>query len=376
MPSVEHTGDPAPTASATAAGARSAVLCGRQRAPMSLPSACVLEADPLKVPVDPNGNLTTKTEGTDTWGYEWNARNELTRVTKNGVEQARFSYDPRGRRVEKVAGGVTISYTYDREDIIREVRGAATFKYVHGLGIDEPLSREDASGALSYYHADGLGSIAKHTNQAGTVVHEYRYDAWGNIEAGSDEPGFAFTSRESDPDVELAYYRARYYSPKDGRFTSEDPIGFGGGANFYAYVANSPQNLVDPWGLQYPIPVDTAGGCARRIYAKVRDNYCGPTGTPGAANPDDRSCRRAHCIASCLIARECPGGGFTAAAGGTLREIEDAARSARDRTSGGGSGDGYSQGDQCANRKGRCIAAGPGDCILRCWNAPQECPGS
>ena len=35
--------------------------------------------------------------------------------TKNGVEQARFSYDPLGRRVEKVAGGVTTSYTYDGE---------------------------------------------------------------------------------------------------------------------------------------------------------------------------------------------------------------------------------------------------------------------
>jgi len=53
---------------------------------------------------DPNGNLTTKTEGTDVWGYESNAEDQLTRVIKNGVEQARFAYDPNGRRVEKVAG--------------------------------------------------------------------------------------------------------------------------------------------------------------------------------------------------------------------------------------------------------------------------------
>jgi len=56
---------------------------------------------------DPNGNLTTKTEGTDTWVYTWNAENQLTKVEKNSVEQARFGYDPIGRRVEKVAGGVT-----------------------------------------------------------------------------------------------------------------------------------------------------------------------------------------------------------------------------------------------------------------------------
>ena len=96
-------------------------------------------ADPTGAPIDPNGNLTTKTEGSDNWVYERNARNELTRVTKNAVEQARFSYDPLGRRVEKAAGGVTTSYTYDHEDIVREVRGATTLRYTHALGVDEPL---------------------------------------------------------------------------------------------------------------------------------------------------------------------------------------------------------------------------------------------
>ena len=71
-------------------------------------------ADPLNFPIDSNGSLTTKTEGT--------TRNQLTRVTKNTVEQARFSYDPTGRRVEKVSGGITTTYKYDKEDILREVR--------------------------------------------------------------------------------------------------------------------------------------------------------------------------------------------------------------------------------------------------------------
>ncbi len=45
------------------------------------------------------------------------------------------------------------------------------------------------------------------------------------------------------------YYRARYYDPSAGRFLSEDPIGFGGGIDFYAYVKNNPANLDDPQGF-------------------------------------------------------------------------------------------------------------------------------
>ncbi len=206
-------------------------------------------ADPHKIPIDSNGNLTQKTEGSDTWTYTWNAENQFTRVERNGIEVARFVYDPNGRRVQKVAGGLTTSYTYDGTDIVRELRGSSTLKYVYGTGVDEPLAREDNGGTLTYLHADGLGSVVKRTDQTGTPCHEYRYDAWGRLELGVSEPGHSFTGREWDPEISLHYYTARYYDPKIGRFISEDPIGFLVGDNFYAYVANSPPNYTDPYGL-------------------------------------------------------------------------------------------------------------------------------
>jgi hypothetical protein len=48
------------------------------------------------------------------------------------------------------------------------------------------------------------------------------------------------------------YYRARWYDPQVGRFISEDPIGFAGGLNWYAYLQNRSINNRDPFGLHFP----------------------------------------------------------------------------------------------------------------------------
>jgi RHS repeat-associated protein len=209
---------------------------------------------------DAAGNLTQRVEGGYTWNYEWNATNQLTRVTKDSIELSRFVYDPFERRVEKVAGGTTYSYAHDREAIVRETRtGGTVLKYVHGPGLDEPLAREDSGGALEYYHADAIGSVLQRTNQAGAVIHSYRYDAWGSPEIGASEPGYAFTAREWDPEVGLYYYRARYYDANVSRFLSEDPAGFADGPNRYTYVRNQPANRIDPTGRQ----------------SKAEKEYCG-----------------------------------------------------------------------------------------------------
>jgi RHS repeat-associated protein len=152
------------------------------------------------------------------------------------------------------AAGESGTILYDGQDILRETRSdgttTTTYTYIHGPGIDEPLARIDQAGSVTYYHADGLGSIVKMTDSAGTVVQTRQYDAWGNLEVGADQSGYAFTGREWDPEIGLYYYRARYYDPKIGRFISEDPIGFAGGVNFYGYVFGDPIGLVDPTGLE------------------------------------------------------------------------------------------------------------------------------
>jgi RHS repeat-associated protein len=61
---------------------------------------------------------------------------------------------------------------------------------------------------------------------------------------------YTWAGREFDAESGLYYNRARYYDPKVGRFTSEDPIGFNAGdSNLYRYVMNEPTGWTDPSGL-------------------------------------------------------------------------------------------------------------------------------
>lgn len=48
---------------------------------------------------------------------------------------------------------------------------------------------------------------------------------------------------------QVSYYRSRFYDQSAGRFLSEDPIKFGGGAKFYRFVGNDPIDSTDPCGL-------------------------------------------------------------------------------------------------------------------------------
>ena len=78
------------------------------------------------------------------------------------------------------------------------------------------------------------------------------YGAFGNVVVETNPSAgdrFKFTGREFDATTGLYYYRARYYDPALGRFTSQDPLGFGAGdANLYRYGSNDPLRYTDPTG--------------------------------------------------------------------------------------------------------------------------------
>lgn len=244
---------------------------------------------------DRNGNLIKKTEIDDdgsnkTWTYVYDFENRLVKVIKQEVGETKtitFKYDPFGRRIEKKVEEVesgktetkTFTYVYDNEDIIIESltrtedgkTKTETTRYLHGPGIDEPLEIERKSETY-HYHADGLGSIIALTDSRQKAGESYDYTSFGELKQHGDKAKnpYTYTAREWDEEIELYYYRARYYDAEVGRFISFDPILRGLShievakcrrsiAKFplrqpqklhpFVYADNNPINFVDPKGL-------------------------------------------------------------------------------------------------------------------------------
>ena len=64
------------------------------------------------------------------------------------------------------------------------------------------------------------------------------------------------------------YMRNRYYDPRSGRFTQEDPIGLAGGLNVYGFANGDPASYGDPYGLSSDetCPPYLSGRGDRRLY--------------------------------------------------------------------------------------------------------------
>ncbi|MCJ7988054.1 hypothetical protein MUB16_36100 [Priestia sp. OVL9] len=115
-------------------------------------------------------------------------------------------------------------------------------------------------GKSYYYHYNPHGDVIAMTDDSGTVVVKYTYDAWGNVKkqvvSGQTDVKnpFTYAGYMQDDETGMYYLIARYYNSEQGVFLSadpdpgdeEDPIT----QNAYIYVGNNPVTYIDADGAK------------------------------------------------------------------------------------------------------------------------------
>jgi RHS repeat-associated protein len=201
---------------------------------------------------DDNGALTSSTDSTGTTTYGWDSRHRLTSITAPSGQKTTFVYDFTTNLISQTDAGPTLNLT--QNFVLDDLTNVAyigrsngdSVSVLGGRTIDQDLAVTHSSGQVEYALADATNSTVATVDATGKVVSSFAYEPFGKTTTTSTYP-FQYTGRIPVA-AGLYNYRARYYSC-NGRFISEDPLGFGGGSTLlYEYAANNPFGHTDPNG--------------------------------------------------------------------------------------------------------------------------------
>ncbi|HYO71060.1 MAG TPA: RHS repeat-associated core domain-containing protein [Archangium sp.] len=202
---------------------------------------------------DDDGNLTQRRlpDGSS-WHYSYNGAGFLTQVLRPDSTRVSFTYDALGRRISKRIGDREITWIWDGENLLHELRDSSEpTSWVHAPGGLTPLVKLEGQAFFSIVH-DHLETPEVMYDESGRRVWHASYDSYGavgNIVEESPCP-WRWPGQYEDVETGLYYNRFRYYDPSSGRYISPDPTGVDGGLNLYAYVGD-PLVMVDPLGLDW-----------------------------------------------------------------------------------------------------------------------------
>ena len=208
--------------------------------------------------------------------FVYDHRNRLIAVfdySSGGIELqgVEFVYDAIGRRISKSVDGSLVYFVYNGDDVLLDFVDAdglggldptLTQRYLHGPGVDETLVQEASTGEVLWLLTDQLGTTRDLVDAAGQLANHIKYDSFGAVisESGAtSNTRYLFTGREYDAELELMYYRARFYDASVGRFLSEDGLRFADGSNLSRYVNNAVTDHIDPFG-NLGLSIGKAGG--------------------------------------------------------------------------------------------------------------------
>ena len=185
--------------------------------------------------------------------YTYDSENRL--VSVDGAATAQYSYDNQNRRYKKVAGGAGTHYIWQGSQVIAEFNSTTrAFIAVNIYAGGQIIARGETS-VTKYLLSDRL-STRLVLDGSGNVIGRQGHLPFGEdfAESGTQEKHH-FTTYERDSETGADYAVNRLLSPLLGRFTRSDPYSCAN--NFstpaklhrYSYTSNDPINRIDPLGL-------------------------------------------------------------------------------------------------------------------------------
>ena len=204
----------------------------------------------------PNGQLLSKTTGGQVTSYQYDTPGNLVAASLPDRTAVTYLLDGRARRVGKIVNGTLVQGLLYQDSLrpIAELDGAGNvvsrFVYASRFNVPDYLVK---GGKTYRIIADQLGSPRLVVDAAtGAITQRIDYDEFGNVLRDTN-PGFqpfGFAGGLYDPDSKLVRFGARDYEAAAGRWTSKDPLRFGGGdTNLYGYALGDPVNHIDVAGL-------------------------------------------------------------------------------------------------------------------------------
>jgi RHS repeat-associated protein len=219
---------------------------------------------------DQAGNLSTRiTTNKQEWQYQWNAQGHLTEVIRPDGTIVSFQYDALGRRIAKTHRGTTTHWLWDGNNPLHEwttqkEEADSASQVITWLFQDNsyvPMARLQGENFCDII-TDQLGTPFALRGNKGQPLWDAEITSYGQLRYSKGDPAlcpFRYQGQYEDAETGLYYNGLRYFSPTDGIYISQDPIGLRGGMKPYAYVGN-PNFWVDPLGLaNFPTNVDFTG---------------------------------------------------------------------------------------------------------------------
>lgn len=205
----------------------------------------------------PNGEMVERSRGAlPSDHFKYNALGQMKSIHLSTGKTVDYELDSNGNRVfVKIDQESVFQNIYEANDRIavqfdHKTKTVKEFFYSSDISSPEIMRYKD-----QYYRfiKDHLGSPRLVVNtKTGQIAQRMDYDVWGRVIENTNigfQP-YGFAGGLYDDVSQLVKFGARDYDPEVGRWTSKDPILFGGGdINLYGYVFNDPVNFIDDNGL-------------------------------------------------------------------------------------------------------------------------------